>query len=258
MAQQSVSQQLPRIRQITVDQPWIWLTKGWHDLGTTPGVSLGYGALFSLFGLIIAGLTYTLGNLAWILPLSGGFLLLAPVLAVGLYEVSRHIARGEPVTMGTALLAWRHNLGQVAFMGVILLLFLIAWTRLAFLLFMLFFSDQPIDPANFIHEVFFTPENWSFLVVGTLVGAILATLVFAISAISIPMLIDREVNVVVAMATSVESVRKNFFPMVVWASLIVLFTGAGLLTFCLGLIVTLPLIAHATWHAYEDLVNGRS
>ncbi|MGO1118784.1 DUF2189 domain-containing protein [Rhodovibrionaceae bacterium A322] len=254
--EQPVMNQMPKIKSITVDQPWVWLAKGWQDLRAAPGVSLGYGAIFAIFGLIITTLTYTQGNLAWILPLSGGFLLLAPVLAVGLYEVSRHIARGENVTMGTALVAWQHNLSQVSFMGVVLLLFWIAWARLAFLIFALFFSDQYVTLDNFFEEVFLNPENWAFLVTGTAIGAVLAILVFSVAAVSIPMLIDRDVNVVVAIATSIKTVHQNFFPMVVWASLIALFTIAGFFTFYLGLIITMPLIAHATWHAYEDLVNG--
>ena len=124
------------------------------------------------------------------------------------------------------------------------------------LIFALFFSQNPPDPNNFVMDVFFSPEAIPFLAVGVIVGAVLAGLVFAISVVSIPMLLDREeANVFMAIATSFTAVRLNLAPMAVWAALIVLFTGAGLVTAYLGLIVALPLIGHATWHAYRDLVE---
>lgn len=249
------SQPMPNIRRITIDRPWSWLAAGWDDLRRAPGVGLGYGALFALAGLLLLVAIWTLAQFALILPLTGGFLLIAPILAVGLYETSRRLAGGEPVSMRLALTAWQRNLGQVALMGVVLLLLFIAWMRLAALIFMLFFSHQPPNPENFLIEVFLSVDSIPFLLVGTLVGAVLATLAFAISAVSVPMLLDRDVNVMLAIATSFEAVRRNPGPMAVWASLIVIFTAAGLLTFYLGLIFTLPLLGHATWHAYKDLVE---
>lgn len=250
-----LSHPIPQIRKISIDQPWVWLAKGWADLRACPAVGFGYAAIFAGVGFVLAALILSLDQFAVILPLTGGFLLVAPVLAVGLYETSRRLESGAPTSMRLALTAWQHNLSQVSLMGLVLLLFFFAWMRLAFLIFMLFFAYQPPDPANLIAEVFLSVESIPFLIVGTGIGAVLAVLVFAISAISIPMLIDRDVNVILAIATSFEAVRQNFWPMMVWASLIVLFTFAGLASFYLGLIFTLPLIGHASWHAYRDLVG---
>ncbi|CAE7874186.1 unnamed protein product [Symbiodinium necroappetens] len=248
-------QPLPKIRKISVDRPWAWLAAGWQDLRSAPSVGLGYGAIFTVVGFLLLGIAYELG-LFWqvLLPIAGGFLLVAPVLAVGLYETSRRLQAGEPTSMALALAGWQRNLGQIALIGVVGLVLWIAWMRLAFLIFMLFFSYEPPRPDNFLADVFLSDITIPFLLTGTAVGAVLALIAFAISAVSVPMLMDRDVNVMAAVVTSVEAVRQNFFPMLVWASLIVLFTAAGLLTFYFGLIITLPLIGHATWHAYRDLV----
>ncbi|WP_119168411.1 DUF2189 domain-containing protein [Algihabitans albus] len=249
-------QPLPKIRKISVDRPWAWLAAGWQDLRAAPAVGLGYGAAFTLLGFLLLGASYQLG-LFWqvLLPLAGGFLLVAPVLAVGLYETSRRIQAGEPTSMGLALSGWNRNLGQIGLIGMAGLVLWIAWMRLAFLIFMLFFAYEPPRPDNFLADVFLSDITIPFLLTGTAVGAVLAVIAFAISAVSVPMLMDRDINVMAAIVTSVEAVRQNFFPMMVWASLIVLFTAAGLLTFYFGLIITLPLIGHATWHAYKDLVS---
>lgn len=248
-------QPLPKIRKISVDRPWAWLAAGWQDLRSAPAVGLGYGALFAVAGFLLLGIAYEL-ELFWqvLLPMAGGFLLVAPVLAVGLYETSRRLQAGEPTSMKLALTGWNRNLGQLALVGVAGLVLWIAWMRLAFLIFMLFFAYEPPRPDNFLADVFLSDITIPFLLTGTAVGAVLAIIAFAISAVSVPLLMDRDFNVIAAIVTSVEAVRQNFFPMMVWASLIVLFTAAGLLTFYVGLIVTLPLIGHATWHAYKDLV----
>jgi uncharacterized membrane protein len=246
---------MPALRKISMDQPWVWLSKGWSDLRKAPSVGLGYGALFAVTGFALLLVIYALDIMEVLLPLVGGFLLIAPVLAVGLYETSHRIETGQPTSMALALTAWQRNIGQVSLIGMALFTLYMVWILLALLIFMLFFSYDPPSPDTFIQEVFFSVESIPFLIVGSLVGAVLATLVFAISAISVPMLLDRNVNMMLAIATSFEAVRQNPAPMFVWGCLIMLFTAAGLASFFLGLIVTLPLIGHATWHAYRDLTE---
>jgi uncharacterized membrane protein len=244
----------PAIQRADTEQPWSWLASGWRDLRRAPGVSLVYGVVFSAGGFVLSATIWLFDVFYLVLPLAAGFLLLAPILSVGLYDVSRRLGAGEAVSLGQAVLAWRKNETQIALMGLALVLFMMAWMLLAMIIFALFFSSRLPDPQNFISEVFLSAESIPFLIIGTGVGAILAALVFAISAISIPMLLDREVDVLTAVVTSLAAVRHNPGAMAVWAGLIVLFAGAGLVTAFLGLIITLPLIGHATWHAYRSLV----
>jgi uncharacterized membrane protein len=246
----------PRIRKIDLDRPWAWLAAGWRDMARAPTVSLTYGVLFALVGWVVTFGLWWVDMIYLILPLTAGFLIMGPIFAVGLYEVSRRHERGQTATLADAIAAFRANPTQIAFMGVTLLLLFLAWIRLAVMIFYLFFGLTPPSPAHFVGTVFFSASSLPFLVVGTLAGAALAALTFALSAISIPLLLDREdAHVVTAVAASFKAISENTTTMAFWAVLIVLFVGAGLITFYVGLIITLPLIGHATWHAYRDLVE---
>jgi uncharacterized membrane protein len=247
------AQPSPRINRIPLDRPWTWLARGWRDLLDAPRVSLAYGAGFTLIsigltlGLAVAGLIYL------VLPLAAGFFLVSPILAVGLYETSRRLESGQQVALREVLTAAQRNGAQIALMGLILMIFHLAWVRIAMLLFALFFDRNP-GWDGMIDALLFSPQSLPFLITGTIIGAALAAVVFGISAVSIPMLLDRDVNVFTAVATSWTAVSANWKPMALWAALIVFFIGLGLVTFYLALVVTLPLIGHATWHAYRDLV----
>ncbi len=246
---------MPRIRKCDMDRPWQWLSAGWRDLRRSGATSLLYGLACSLAGAVLTALIWILGWFSLVLPLAAGFMFLGPILAVGLYHISQELERGEKPRLLDSMIAWRVNLHQIAFMGLTLMLFLLAWIRIAQLVFALFFAENPPRPeVLYIVDVFLSAESIPFLVVGTLLGGILAALVFAISAISIPLLVDKPANIFTAIATSVAAVRENFWAMALWAWLIALFIGVGLVTLYVGLIVTMPLIGHATWHAYKDLV----
>lgn len=257
MSEQASATVLPEIKvnKVYHDRPWQWLAQGWADFRKAPNVGVPYGLLFAVAGLIVTVLVwrYEIFYLTW--PLAAGFLLIGPLVAVGLYDTSRRLAAGESASLATALTAFRRNGTQIAFMGVILLVINLAWVRFASLLFLLYFSDAPPPPevVPFINA-FLTVDAIPFLIIGNVIGAVFALVTFAVSAISIPMLLDRDVNVFVAIVTSVEAVRQNFWTMILWAWLIVLFIGVGIATAFVGLIVTLPLIAHATWAAYKELV----
>ena len=246
----------PHVRSIDLDRPWAWLAAGWRDLRRAPAVCLSYGLLFAGAGALLSALIWFYDLFYLVLPLTAGFMLMGPILAIGLYEVSRRLETGETTSLGEAVGAWRRNVTQVGLMGVALMLFLLAWIRLATLIFALFFSSNPPRPemALFIDDVFLSIESLPFLIVGTTVGGVLAALVFAISAVSIPLLLDRPANVFTAITTSLAVVRQNFWTMALWAWLIVVFVGVGLATAYVGLVVTVPLIGLATWHAYRDAV----
>lgn len=249
------SEASPRVRRVSGDRPWIWLAGGWEDMLRTGGVSFAWAALFVAVGAALIGGAALLGIYEAILPLAAGFPLLAPVLVIGLYEVSRRIEAGEKVTFETPLLALGRNAGQLGVMGFVLGFVFLAWMRIATLLFAWFFGTGTFTGADFVNQVVLSGANALFLVIGSAIGAVLALVVFAISAVSLPMLLDRErENAFTAIATSVAAARANPRAMLLWAFLIVCFTGAGLLLGLVGLVLTLPLVAHATWHAYRDLV----
>jgi uncharacterized membrane protein len=246
----------PRVRKVELERPWAWLAAGWRDLVGAPAISLAYGIFFAVIGWAVTFGLWWLDLIYLILPLTAGFLIMGPILAVGLYEVSRRRERGERPTFADALAAYRANPTQIAFMGVTLLLLFLAWVRVAVMIFFLFFGLQPPSLADFLGQVFFSSGSLPFLIIGTAAGAVLAALAFGLSAVSIPLLLDRpHEHVVTAIATSFKVIMDNPATMLFWAVLIVLFVGAGLVTLYLGLIVTLPLIGYATWHAYCDLVE---
>jgi len=245
------------VRRIGLEQPWTWLSEGWADLCRAPGISLTYGAVFTAvsalltLGLFLAGMEYLLP------PLAAGFMLVGPLMAVGLYETSRRLEAGQPVTLSGVFFVSTKSPAQLAFIGVLLALVLLAWMRIASLLFALFFGTLGFPPVDEIMRLMlFTWEGMGLLIVGSLVGAVLAATVFAISAVAVPLLMVRDMDAISAMLVSVRCVRENLPAMALWAWLIALITACGLLTFYLGLAVTFPLVGHATWHAYRDLIES--
>ena len=244
------------IRTLELDVPWSWLSKGWHDLRSNPSVGVTYGVLAAITGYLITAGLFALDMVYLILPLMAGFLIIGPILAVGLYEVSRRNEQGLSTSIGEALAAFGRNRSQIALMGVALMLLMFLWSRIAALLFFLYFGMDPPSFENLFVETFLSAGSWKFLIIGTAIGGVLSFFAFAISVISIPMLLDRpEMNVIEAIATSFKSVQANAGPMLLWAALIVAFSLVGLITLYLGLIITLPLIGHASWHAYRDTVD---
>lgn len=243
------------VRQVSVEAPSLWLIAAWRDFRRAPFLSIGYGALFVLAGYVILLGLHNVGLASLIPTAVAGFFLVAPILAVGLYEVSRRIETGDSPSFATSLSALGRNSGALAAVGLVLTLFLAAWVQVALLIFMLFFHQQPPALDHFLTGILTSPEAVPFLVVGTAVGYAIASVVFAISAVSIPLLLDRNVPALVAIATSIAAVRANWLVMLGWAATIVVLVGAGIATFFIGLAVTVPLTAYATWHAYRTLVE---
>lgn len=245
----------PQVRRVSLDRPWVWMARGWSDLLRRPALSLAIGAGVAAAGISLKIATWLTGAIYLLLPLTAGFFFVAPLIAVGLYEISRRLGAGESVRARDVFFAWRRNTSQIALIGLILMLAHLVWVRIATLLFALFFSGAAPSFERLFDALIFSPVSISFLVTGSLAGLVLGSIIFSISVISIPMLIDRDVGVITAMATSLTAVRTNLPAMALWAALIVGFTAAGLATFYLGLIFVLPLLGHASWHAYKDLVE---
>lgn len=246
---------LPPIRRISSEHPWRWLAAGWRDLCVHPVLSLGYGFAVVAASYALTALLIYFDLIYLLLPLAAGMMFAGPMLAVGLYEISRRIEKGETVGVRRVLFVTTHSPEHIGSIALILALFMLVWVRVATLLFAVFFGlgAPPLD--QIMQTLLFTSGGLVFLLVGSAIGGVLALLAFTISAVSIPRMMVRQTDVVTAIATSVTAVTRNFGPMLLWAWLIALLTVVGIATCYIGLIVIFPLIGHATWHAYRDLVD---
>ena len=242
------------VNKISLAQPWEWIEKGWRDMLAARRYSLTYGTVIVLIsGLITLGLMSE--GMFFIVPfLAAGFYLLAPIIGLGLYQMSAHVERNEPIQFCSALEAWRRNQAQLGVITAGLLIIMQLWMMSNFVLFALLFNGMHPPLENFFSNVFLSGQHNAFAFASIAVGFLLAWLAYAISAISVPMLMDRRVDGFTAIRTSVKAVTQNWAPMTLWALLIVLFIGLGLMTFYVGLAIAMPLVGHATWHAYRDLV----
>jgi uncharacterized membrane protein len=244
------------IRAPVMDDPWRWLARGWEDLWRNPALSLGYGAAFVAIGLLVTAGLWSAGLESMVPALAAGFTLLGPVLAVGLYEMSRRYETGEPVSLREVVAPRLPSPPQFAFLAFALMFLFLVWMRLATLNYAVFAYGDYTPLAQFVAFALKTEQGLTMLVVGTLAGGALAALVYAISVISVPLLLRHDVDVLTAMWISAQTVLNHPGPMLLWAWLIAVLTAIGLATMFLGLIVVFPLIGHATWHAYRTIVTG--
>lgn len=247
---------LPRAKSHDRDLPagsgFVWLRAGWSDLCTTPGPSLAYGALVFLLSLIlIAGMIV----LQWdyiLFPALAGFMVVGPFLALGLYDKSRRLARGAPVSLARMIFPEIASGRQILFTGALLCLVMMLWMRAAVLLYALFFGVGTFPGLDHIAQMLFTtPTGWAMLIVGSLIGGLFAAFAFAISAFSIPMMLDRRLDALTAMGTSWALVVHNLPAMLVWGAITLGLFLLSVATGMIGLILVFPLLGHATWHAYE-------
>ncbi len=243
------------IAKVPMEAPWRWLGLGFRDMWRAPLLSLLYGAVFALIAVVLLVGLWMAEVPALILPMAGGFLLIGPIVAAGLYRMSALIERGEKVTLRDTLIVNIQSPGQLAFMGVILMIAFFAWVEIALLLFMLVFGPIAMPPVTeFIQTLVLEPRGLLLLTVGTFLGAVLAAIIFASTVVSIPMLMTRQVDVVTAIVTSWRAVAANVGVMVLWAVLIAAIMALGFALLFAGLVIAFPLIGHATWHAYRQLV----
>jgi uncharacterized membrane protein len=243
----------PVIRHVEAARPLAWLSRGWRDLRRTPLASLAHGAFVTLLGL---GLLLTAGQAPYLVPAYlGGFLLVAPFAAIGLYALSRQIENGQAGDLRSAWQAWRPNAGSVAMFGFLLAVVLIFWERAAAVLFALLYTGHAVGAWALLTELATDPAHLPVATAFFLGGGLIAALVFTFGVVSVPMMLDRPVDVVTAMLTSLRCCLANPGAMLVWGLLIALLTALGLATGLLGLVVVFPLLGHASWHAWRDLVE---
>ena len=243
----------PRVRRVAPDAPFRWLAKGWVDLWRAPSISLVYGVVAAIAGVILLWLSRDYTHLAP--ALTSSFLLVAPALAINLYALSRRLERGEPLASLHLFDDWRQNRGSIALFGLGLAFVLLAWERMSAILFALFYGGEVPDLSHFVTEVWFSGTYLELVAAYLLVGGALAAIVFCVSVVSLPLMLDRDVDTVTAVITSIEAVRANPGSMLLWAALIAVLTAIGFATLMIGLVIIFPVLAHASWHCYRDVVE---
>jgi len=245
----SSSDELPFVapcRILECHAPFRWLKLGWADLIRAPKQSLSYGSFMVLISYLVSFMAYKLGSYVLLLSTLSGFVFIAPVLAIGLYSISCQIQRGEKPILGRCLQDGIKHLGNEMVFAVIMLVIFLVWARAASMVHILYPAES--NPAWNDLALFFG--------VGSAVGSIFAIVMFCASAFSLPMIMERKVDVVTAVVTSVNAVLRNKLTMLVWIAVIVGSIAIGFATALVGLVVILPLLGHATWHAYQETIDA--
>lgn len=236
---------------VGLDQPFVWLARGWRDLLRAPLPGLLHGLAVSGFGLALLWLAH---RQFWLLAGAfSGFLLLGPLAATGLYAVSRALEQGQRATLQTALAAWKPRDYRLVLFGVLLAAAGTAWVLTSASLITAFAAHPVRDPVDFLRVVVLDPQSWLFE--GWLaLGGVLVAPVYASSVVAMPLLLQRRIGVLAAVLTSWRVVLLNPAPMALWGALLMAITLLGMSTLLLGLIVAVPWLSYASWHAYRTLV----
>lgn len=233
-------------KQLGLGAPIRWLKLGWQDLKQAPKLSLSYGLVLLLVGYLISGLAYTFGNLYTVLGLMSGFILIGPFIAIGLYSISCQLQEGRQPVLGYCLREGGKHVSNIALYGLILMVVFLIWARAASMLHVFYPDDIDASWDSFV----------LYLGIGSVVGLLFSAIIFCASAFSLPMIMDRKVDMITAVVTSINAVLRNKMVMFVWALIIALFVLVSFATAFLGFIILLPMIGHAVWHAYQETIDA--
>lgn len=247
---------LPVVRRIGMRDLRDVLLKGIDDFNQIPTQLLFLGLIYPVVGIFAARMAARQDLLVLLYPLVAGLSLLGPVAAIGLYEISRRRERGDDVSWLTAFGVLRSkSLRSILMLGAVLLAIFVAWVASARALYETAFDGMPPETFGaFLGELFTTPRGWWLLVVGNFVGFLYAAAVLALTVVSFPLLLDRDIGVVAAVQTSLRAVAANPATMAVWGLIVAVSLAIGCLPFFVGLAVVMPILGHATWHLYRKVV----
>lgn len=249
---QPLSVELPPVNNVSPTSVFRWLALGWGDLRQAGTPSLLHGVIVSAFSLVMA--VIMLSNWVLLPGAFSGFLLIGPILATGLYALSRKIEQGGRSSFKDVIHAWRQG-GRCLFVfGLILIISATAWVIFSELIFFFLIDVNVKQPLDFLRYV--VSQDDTVFLLWTLLGGLGTALVFAISVVSIPLLVERDVNTRLAILTSVRAVGRNPITMLWWSMMILFITGLSFITLMLGFIVLYPLLGHASWHVYRDMIDA--
>ena len=250
-------QSAPKINKVTAEDITLSLKAGVSDFLARPVMSGFFGLFYAVFGLLFVWCLVWLGMIWMIIPAAVGFPLVAPFAAAGLYEMSRRMQKGESFGWSDILTVMadqrKREMGWMAFVALFIFWVWMYQVRLWLAIILQDASFSDFD--GFLNIVFFTPEGWTFLAVGTCVGAFLSAVLFTVNVVAMPMLLDRETDFVTAMLTSIRVVTENPVVMLTWAAIISVVILVSMVPAFLGLIFTLPILGHTTWHLYQRAVQ---
>ena len=241
----------PPIRRLGALRVFVWLRLGWRDLWSSPQVSLFYGLCFAGMGFLLK--TVLANAPQYLSALSCGFLLLGPVLSLGLYDISRRL-ENQNSGMLSSFFSMRGHWNNIGILALVLAVIMLLWVRASLVVFALFYNKSMPTMHGFLSQLF-SLDNLEFIAIYCCVGFIFASIVFAISWVAIPLMLDRDTDAITAMIISTAALLINIPATIVWALTIVSFVVFGFLTWNLGLIIAMPLVGHATWHAYREVLG---
>jgi len=249
----------PVVRRISTTDIYYALRRGVDDFTAVPSHAVFLCVIYPLLGILLIGLTlgHSLSLLPLAFPIAAGFALVGPLAAIGLYELSRRREAGLDSSTSHALdVLHSPSLGAIIALGVLLMGLFLIWLVVAEALYIAIFGySAPASIAQFVHDVLTTPPGWTLIVVGTGIGFLFAALVLSISAISFPLLLDRDVGAAVAVYTSLRVIATNPVPMALWGLIVAALLVIGSIPFFVGLTVVMPVLGHATWHLYRRTVE---
>lgn len=248
----TVERKAPEIAELDFSDLGVALKAGLKDFFKAPVYGLVFGGIFAMLGMAILAQTFIWKSDWSIVPFAAGFPLVGPFVAVGMYEVSRILGRGEKVSWRALLLAiYEERKRQIPSIAFVVLFIFLIWVYMAHLVFALSFGLKPLTNVMSSLDLFYTQEGITMLILGSLVGGFLAFVLFSITVVGIPLLVDREVDVVTAMVTSFSLVLNNIVVMIGWGVIVAASLFIAMLPAFLGLFIALPILGHATWHLYK-------